>query len=189
MTIKIEAASRLKAVRLIPVEEAYSEAHGQEDLLFEDKLKRKCPELLTPIGTKDRYTFFQRTTVTKMEKVLCAYNGKFIGILTLTPINIGILKAKNAEPTEWSVMQPSSFLLPKFRGEGLMLGMYEYALTRHNLLSDRRQSPMSHALWKRLAATHVLRTLKIYDQMSAELIEAPRSKLDSPNTYLLLQRK
>lgn len=102
----------------------------------------------------------------------------FVGSLRLIPTKVRV------EGRSVKANVPQSFLRKEYRGKGIMLGMYQWALTQGSLISELEQTPDSHAVWQRLSKSHRVLTLRDSD---AELSIVENGNWRAPDIRLFIK--
>lgn len=173
--VQINAAFRLLAVDVNP--KAYPENTAREDLdLVQELFDRKR----TRIG-KDRngLVFWW---CGKNDLVCSTRTGTVVGFVTLRP-GLDVIDVGAEEIRGRSVR--NMYLLPEYRGKGIILGMHQYLITQFNLISDDVYTPEGLNVWKQLKKTgYKVEVVDIYSHGRGK----PKTRWDDPHTILLIRR-
>lgn len=153
--IKIEAARRLSAVRIS--KDSYTDSMGRSVMsslqdAFDENADQ-CHRLHSVAGV-DIYRYDATRGIHTGTNLLCVDGSTVVGSLHLTP------KAIKLEGERTLVCVSSVFLSEKYRRQGIVSYLYKWALSKRSLLSDDRQSKMSHALWKKLGTVYEVQVVE-----------------------------
>src|SRR5471030_200780 len=180
--MRLEAALRLRSVRI--VKEGYSDSMGRSVLGDMTDVFAEKPDAFKTLGQRNGIHFRVydfKTGIHKGINLICFRDSTAVGSLHITPKRIWL------DDKTLQVGTASSYLIPDMRGRGVMLGMYEWAITVFNLISDSRQSRMSHNLWKRLGTQYNVKTIR---QVKGGAYEtSPGAKWTDPEVLLLIENR
>jgi ribosomal protein S18 acetylase RimI-like enzyme len=173
--VQVNAAQRLLAVNVSP--KAYPENVARQDLeLVQDLFNRKRKR----IGTDRNGLVFWWCGLNDL--VCSTRRGQVVGFVALRPgidtIDVGdeVVKGRSIR---------NMYLLPEYRGRGVILGMHQYLITQFNLISDDVYTPDGLNVWKQLKKTgHKVEVTDIYSHGRGK----PSVKWDSPHTVLFVRR-
>lgn len=164
--MKIEAAARLNALRIVPQEKAYKEEDGQFNLRTYNKyvtrlLPTNIPGYKIAITKNPEQAYY-------IEAYL-VHEGKAVGLVGITRSNLNYTKGP--------IYTPSSYFDPKYRGLGYAKALYRWILNSGtNLVTKTEQSKFSNALWHSLAKEFQM--LQVIDDAITEGKETdPRTRL------------
>lgn len=139
--MKIEAAFRLNALRIIPQEDAYSEKAGRYNLKnYGDhrsvKVGTNIPGIEIAVSRNPDEDFFQ--------EVFLIHENVAVGTVAITKGRLNDMRGM--------IYEPSSYFDPKYRGLGYAKALYRWILNSGtNLATKKVQSKFSNALWHSLA--------------------------------------
>jgi hypothetical protein len=169
--MKILAAKRLNALRIVPQEEAYSESDGQFSLRIYNEfvtrlIKTNLPGYEIAITKNPEQSYY-------IESYL-VHEGKAVGLVGITQSHLNNKKGR--------IYAPSSYFDPKHRGLGYAKALYRWILNSGtNLVTKNTQSKFSNALWHSLAKEFQM--IEVLDDAITENKEA------DPHTRLILLGK
>lgn len=183
MTIKINAAQRLQAVRV--VKDSYSKDSGDKELKRMGEAYETSPGEYTKLFQIGPLVVRRRKSSNGTD-IVCFDGDRAVGTVHMTPKRIDYHATADAPYVELVCWQPSTYIDPEYQRRGIVRSIYDWAITQRDLLSDDKQSAGSHKVWKDLMKRHEVLIIVPDHAYRPNYILAPDAKLTLAKTLLLV---
>lgn len=180
--MKIEASRRLNATLIIPNADFGTNLKRLTDGI--DYERRNNPKAWKLLGSKDGLSFY-REDGAKSTMLACVEisSNLTIGYIRLEYQQISV----NAKKMIACV--PTAYMYPSYQGRGLILGMYQYALTQFNLLQDKEQTKAGNKMWIRLISMYQPMILQELKPHTWKFKTTDKDSLKDPMIRMLIMRR